>query len=340
MKLSLALAIVISTGVQGRIQYRREGKTIGNNVETKQVDGRSLSGMNQDAMHFEPQEDQFEEPIELLPIYDDTKANTFKRINRKSQTRCSKDKRVKISKFWINGDYENGTHNEHQLRLDGNKYFPNKASDCDQYYTGYCDWREGQAHNIANKAPWKKIAAYKTITVGTEEHNGIWGHVSHTTSLGKNDWYIDTCETYEVQLARDFKEQREKSLCWGVTGTLATELGKGGSGSVSGNVEFCETWTEPAESFIWLLEVEPAETFQFSKKYTRKWPHCVHIDGVGCLSGSRRDLENECKKHDDCTGFSFSTSSTYGWGCLKNCGNDDSFNGYGYGSHDYWEKKN
>ncbi|KAL7553857.1 hypothetical protein ACHAWF_017190 [Thalassiosira exigua] len=46
---------------------------------------------------------------------------------------CSRDKRVSIYKFWINGQYETGTHNEHQLRLDGSKYFPNHSSDCDQY---------------------------------------------------------------------------------------------------------------------------------------------------------------------------------------------------------------
>lgn len=76
----------------------------------------------------------------------------------------------------------------------------------------------------------------------------------------------------------------------------------------------------------------------YSKIYTKQWPHCDHIDEVGCLAGSRTDLEEECNKHESCTGFSFSTGSTEGWGCLKNCGSDDSFNGYGYGSHDYWMK--
>lgn len=52
-------------------------------------------------------------------------------------------------------------------------------------------------------------------------------------------------------------------------------------------------------------------------------------------------MEEACNELSDCSGFSFSSGKSgnkKGTGCLKSCGNDDSTNGYGYGSHDYYEK--
>ena len=116
--------------------------------------------------------------------------------------------------------------------------------------------RKGKSINIGGKAPWKAISAHRSITVGTEEEDkgGIFGsgNDSYSASLAGKDWYIDTCETYEVTLARDFKQERAKSVCWGVSATLAYKLAE-----VSAEYKSCESWVEPAESFIWFLEVKP-----------------------------------------------------------------------------------
>ena len=113
----------------------------------------------------------------------------------------------------------------------------------------YCSWREGQVHDIGDIAPWIPISAYTRITVGTEEHDYWSVNDSTSASLTANDWYIDTCEIYQVQVARDFNQQNEKSLCFDVS-PLLKEV-------ASGNIQSCEEWTAPVDSFIWYLEVKP-----------------------------------------------------------------------------------
>ena len=117
--------------------------------------------------------------------------------------------------------------------------------------------RKGKSINIGGKAPWKAISAHRSIAVGTKARDkGLFGMTgqndSTSASLAGNDWYIDTCETYEVQLACDFYQDRAKSVCWDVTATLAYKLGEASAGYSS-----CKSWVEPAESFVWFLEVKP-----------------------------------------------------------------------------------
>jgi len=73
----------------------------------------------------------------------------------------------------------------------------------------------------------------------------------------------------------------------------------------------------------------------YTIKYKKKWPNCEDIE---CLTAkSVDDMEELCNKHSDCTGFSFPTGQTSGFGCLKKCGEKE-FGGYGINSHDYWER--
>jgi len=72
----------------------------------------------------------------------------------------------------------------------------------------------------------------------------------------------------------------------------------------------------------------------YIQKYAKKWPHCSNVK---CLNGSINTFESECNKYDDCTGFSFTSNSSTGGGCLKRCGTKE-FGGYGYNSHGYWAK--
>ena len=174
-------------------------------------------------------------------------------------TPCSQQKKVKIYKFYINGDCDGGSFGEHQLRLDGKKYFPLSEGDGAQgSKTGYCDFREGQAHDIENKASWKHVEAYKSLTVGTEEWD--WANQNDSTSayLSANDWYNDQCAPYEVIISRDFSQETAKSLCWNVGASVSAEY-KGVEGEINGGIKSCSEWTEPAESFIWFLKVEPLD---------------------------------------------------------------------------------
>jgi len=76
----------------------------------------------------------------------------------------------------------------------------------------------------------------------------------------------------------------------------------------------------------------------YMKKYTGKWPHCVNLLCV--TDKTRRQMELECNKDGRCDGISYSTGApATGSGCLKVCGRNDSTNGYGYNTHDYWVKR-
>jgi len=81
-------------------------------------------------------------------------------------------------------------------------------------------------------------------------------------------------------------------------------------------------------------------SFGYTKKYFEIWPHCENVEK--CMCGTQEGFAERCNSFDNCAGFSFTTGVNddggNGCGCLKNCGNDDSFAGYGYGTHDYWEK--
>ena len=166
-------------------------------------------------------------------------------------TSCSAEKKIKIYKFCINGDDDAGSHGEHQIRLDGQKYFPNRSSDCAQDPTGYCAWREGQCHNL-DSAPYKEIPAFKSLTVGTEEHDTTSQNDSYYAALSSNDWYNPTCETYEVQIAKQFSAATQKSLCWNVGASASN-----GGAEINAGIQSCSTWTEPAESYVWYMRVEP-----------------------------------------------------------------------------------
>jgi len=80
------------------------------------------------------------------------------------------------------------------------------------------------------------------------------------------------------------------------------------------------------------------EQLEYNQKYVAKWPHC---ENVRCFQGTRTRefMQDKCDEYAECDGFSFSTNSDTGWGCLKECGFDDSSHGYGQGTHDYWEKQ-
>lgn len=73
------------------------------------------------------------------------------------------------------------------------------------------------------------------------------------------------------------------------------------------------------------------------KKYTKKWPHCHNLGGCFSRSTALETAERMCNAQQLCTGFSFETGVTRGWGCLKKCGANE-FGGYGANSHDYWMK--
>lgn len=81
-------------------------------------------------------------------------------------------------------------------------------------------------------------------------------------------------------------------------------------------------------------DYEPLQDCGYFMKYNKKWPHCTNLK---CMTNSRDEFEAACDRYSECTGFSFTTGATSGYGCLKKCGNQE-FGGYGRKTYDYWTK--
>jgi len=175
---------------------------------------------------------------------------------RKLSTSDCEQKRVRVYKFCINGDDDSGAHGEHQIKLDGERYYPQGGSDCPQDPSGYCNWREGQCHNLHN-AKWYEAIPYRSLTVGTEEHDTSSENDSYLAYLTPKDWYNKQCKPYEVIFSVDFDSATKKSVCWNVAGGAS---GKGAE--INAGIESCSEWTEPAESYVWFMEVEPVKNYQ------------------------------------------------------------------------------
>ena len=110
------------------------------------------------------------------------------------------------------------------------------------------------AHGIID-AVWETVRAYKSITVGTEEHNADYSKFqnqfgSTAATVVASDCYIETCETYDVLVAREFEEEKESSVCLDVSAFLLRD--------VSRSYVHCKDWPKQRDLFIWYIEVKPA----------------------------------------------------------------------------------
>jgi len=159
---------------------------------------------------------------------------------------CSKEKRVQVYRFCIEGDCDAGAEGEHRLKLDGQ-----------WLWGGFRDFREGQCHSIYHSA--KTVAAWKSLAVGTEEHDDWSENDSWFATMTASDWYSETCETYEVILSKQHAAEKKESMCWEMSaagGAKGVDLGL--------TATRCSEWTKPSESFLWYLKVEPKHVSTFS----------------------------------------------------------------------------
>jgi hypothetical protein len=152
---------------------------------------------------------------------------------------CSAEKKVTLYKFCIDGDCDAGAEGEHRLKLDGH-----------WLWSDFRDFREGQCHNI--NVGSRNVGKYKSLTVGTEEHDDWSENDSWFATMPSSKWYSPTCGTYEITLAKQFASKKEWSSCFTASATATYN-------AISGTLtsETCAKWTQPAQSFIWYLKVEP-----------------------------------------------------------------------------------
>uniref|UniRef100_A0A7S4N7Z9 ShKT domain-containing protein n=1 Tax=Odontella aurita TaxID=265563 RepID=A0A7S4N7Z9_9STRA len=164
--------------------------------------------------------------------------------------KCHK-KKVRIFQFCINGNADSGAEAECQIQLNGNLYYPKSRHDCRQEDRGFCDFREGLCHDLRN-AQWVHGLTHRSMSVAVQEHDDWSENDSYYASLPSGKWHDPTCDPYEVVFSRNFRESRLNNIC------ASLEAGGSVKGlEVKGGVQACTTWTDPAESFVWHMEVYP-----------------------------------------------------------------------------------
>eukprot|EP00536_Pseudo-nitzschia_multiseries_P000463 jgi/Psemu1/300077/fgenesh1_kg.6_\ len=196
-----------------------------NNEQTEDVDSAIVEKLQEDLV--------FDVPVERSGSLRGSSSSNVER----ALGGCSENKKVTLYKFCIKGDCDSGAYGEHRLRLDGH-----------WLWNGYRDFREGQCHNI-QESP-RIVNGWGSLTVGTEEHDSTSENDSWFATMSSNEWYMNTCETYEVELAEIHSVAVHHSSCIEVSASY--------KGVLNAGVKHCSEWTQPAEAFIWYLKVEPA----------------------------------------------------------------------------------
>jgi hypothetical protein len=90
-----------------------------------------------------------------------------------------------------------------------------------------------------------------------EEHDSTSENDSASVALSANDWRTDDCGTYEVRFSKDFEQKTGHEVCWNVGGSVGSNA-KGVDVAIKGGVKSCSSWTDPAESYVWYMEVRTA----------------------------------------------------------------------------------
>jgi hypothetical protein len=125
---------------------------------------------------------------------------------------------------------------------------------------GHIDMKQGACNEYYHQPI--EVDEWKSLSVGTEEVDYLIGtkHIIDTdrefAAMSAGEWHSDTCDPYEIQIAKQHTSGEEKSGCY--------NLGAGTTLDVYGvpikldlGFNDCSEWTEPSESYRWFIEVEP-----------------------------------------------------------------------------------
>ena len=143
----------------------------------------------------------------------------------KASNNCSSNKQLTIYKTYISkevGEDEVPGKSPNRITYGGKVYFPNentkkKDKVCKQDPKGYCKWSGNESHFIEEppKITTGKVdGKIQRITVGNIEKE-FENQIITNAQLNVDDWYLDTCETYEVIVVAKLNTQgRTKNLCF------------------------------------------------------------------------------------------------------------------------------
>ena len=196
-------------------------------------------------------------------------------------------------KFCINGDCDSGAEGEHKLKLDGHFLA-----------SGFKSFREGQCHNL--HYPSVIVDKWKSLTVGTEEEDDWSENDSWMATMSASSWYSESCKPYEIRLAKEHSEEKAHTQCW------TAEAGGDIKGVDLGlSSETCASWTAPAQSFEFMLKVEPAWPMCSSQGLAqREQDICISHQNISHWSGGSKGwCCKKCQETSGCKGFEWFTAN-------------------------------
>lgn len=170
------------------------------------------------------------------------------RLLEEQKPRCPK-KRVRIHTFCIDGYPDFFDFAQHQLSLNAQPL-----------NSGHIDMKQGACNQYHHQPI--AVDEWKSLTVGTEEVDYFMGtkviidHDRDYATIPPGDWHSDTCDPYEIQIAKQHTSGSTSSGCYnlGASGGL-DEFGI--PIKLDLGYKDCSEWTQPSESYRWFIEVEP-----------------------------------------------------------------------------------
>lgn len=181
--------------------------------------------------------------------------------NRQLMQRCTRSKKVTLHKFCVDGKHDAGSHGEHRFSIDGSWLNEDEI-----------DIRENACTDLRSRTLSKVVPGrWQSLSVGTEEIDG-WssGNDSAFETIPGNQWYTNTCDTYEIRLNKEFDEEKKHMVC--VDATMSANFAVIES---EVKVQTCSEWIERAESFTFFLQVEPLELPVWKKIHNIRHWHWV-----------------------------------------------------------------
>ena len=184
--------------------------------------------------------------------------------NPSSSTSCSSNKQIEIynTSFTFSAGGSNDSKMSYQLRIDGVPYFPTdetKKKECKQQPKGFCQVNSNEM--FIENPPTRKIFGgdEKSIAVGAVENidndDGSTTFEFTIAELKAKDWYIDTCDIYEIIVLQQLNKQgKAKSSCFEVKRTKVLK---------EEDVNLCDSWSEEevTGSYVaWYLKVSPVSS--------------------------------------------------------------------------------
>ena len=156
---------------------------------------------------------------------------------------CSRNKKITLYRFCIEGDQDQGQNGEHKLILG-------------DYTDGETKYREDECHDLVDRFHPQHLSHNEDLVVGTIEVD-THDEDDFILEMHPDRWYIDTCHTYQIALSNEFEWRGSNSWsgCWySVYGAVeeAAQLHPP-------HLNQCpdDHYDRPDDSFTWYLRIEP-----------------------------------------------------------------------------------